>query len=187
MKTCATCSKSDEACTCSTFSSVPDVQGGIAYDLGCVVDALRDLNTQLGMRAYEVRLVWTQWTGGERGAGEEFVLHECVIMPTPKVASVSALQREVTEIGALEVGALEVTEISPKYQEAYLTGKLDGRSLPEDVNFYYEIVLYPPHVQEPMRRRFLLSGVPSYEPQEFQWRVKLTRASADRTTGGDPR
>jgi hypothetical protein len=184
--TCSSCGKPE--CDCgSQFTSIDEVSGGLVRDLTCAVDFCRDLKTQLGARIYEVRLIWTRWTGGERGVGEEFVFREEKIAPTPKVADMTDLSKELTEIGLTETGNFQVSEISPRYSEKLLLGLIDEKPAPADVNFYWEIALLRSPESKVIRRRFFPSAPPALVPTQFQWIVKLVRAHSDRTPEGLPR
>lgn len=173
-------------CRCD-FTSVADAAGGLVGELGDVVDCLRDIETQLGARQDEVRLVWSRWTGGQRGVGDEYVFHEVVIEPTPAVQELTALRLEITEAGRIEVGGLEISEISPRYSERLLLGEIDGEIQP-DTNFYWEVTrgLDDPS-KKPVRRRFFPASPPHDDETGFQWKIKLERAHGDRIPDGLPR
>lgn len=176
-------------CGTPTFSEVAmngNPQGIIPSLTGCV-DAIRDIKTQLGARQYEVALVWTQWTGGARGVGEESIVREIVLRPTPEIADISEITRQNTQVGLDEVGQLQVSEISPRFSEDFLLGRFEGLPLPEDQNFYWEIETPPRPDGVRIRRRFFPVAVPNLEETRFQWTVALTKASQDREIGGDPR
>jgi hypothetical protein len=164
-----------------------EVQGTVFNRMVPVVDTLRDLLTKpFGMRAYKVVLVWTRWSGGRRGDGVEEVLREEVLLPTPALR-LNGVRVTAEMIGAHENGQVIVQEISPRYTEAQLTGCDEtGEPVPEDQNFYWELVpIVPPGVAAP-RRRFLLAAPPDRNNENFEWVVKLVRAANDRTLTGDP-
>src|SRR5581483_8497539 len=91
-------------CGAKEFTTVEAAQaqpmGTLIDQLTPTVDCLRDLQTQLGARQYEVTLVWTRWTGGERGVGDEYVVTALPMLPTPLVSDLdSTLRRELQSIG----------------------------------------------------------------------------------------
>jgi hypothetical protein len=177
------------ACFCSTgaFTSVDDAAGGLVASLGGCVDAIRDINTQFGARQYEVMLIWSKWSGGERGVGEEYVFKETKIEPTPKVGDLKSVSKELSAIGLEESGSLKVTEISPRYDEGFLLGRIDGEVPGEDVNFYWEVRSVPREGAPVFRRRFFPKAAPGYDATKFQWTVSLIKADPDRTPEGLPR
>lgn len=150
------------------------------------VDAIRDIYTCFGARAYEVVLVHTKWTGGERGVGQEEVVSEEKILPTPKVSSLAELDTVLEAIGEQEMGSLRISEISGRFTEAFLTGRRDGRPIPDDENFYWEVRFLGVDGSV-TRRRFSPDSAPNYEPLKFQWVIVLTRTVQDRTDDGQVR
>lgn len=151
-------------------------------------DKLRNIFTLVGMRPYVVRLVRTRWTGGARGHGPEVIVDDNVqILPTPLLVDLSGLQRVISPVGADERGSLMLTEISGCYTEEQLRGLSDdGKEIPPDIGFFYEVEFLRPDGKEGERRRFSIAGPPEYVPDEFGWRVRLERAHANRTRAGHP-
>lgn len=149
------------------------------------VDKIRDLKTKLGARPYQVFLVFTRWSGGERGVGVEEVVKRDPILPTPNVAPIDQLTTTLQSVGLDEVGEVRVTEISVAYTEEELRG-LDchGEGVPEDMNFYWEIVMPIPSGYN-LYRRFSPRSPPTRDAVNFQWKIDLLRASEDRTRTGD--
>jgi len=161
----------------------------LAQKLVPCVDCVRDLNTKFGVRPYIVRMVWTRWSGGERGYGVEDVVREAMVLPTPKVDPMTALDKQTMVVGDEEFGELMLTEVSGRFTEDELSGRTnEGEGVPDDLNFYYEIE-FPNQHHEPgnaTRRRFTLSGTPSYDSMTFQWKFKLMRAGENRLRDGTP-
>lgn len=150
------------------------------------VDSARDILTRLGARPYTVRLIWTRWSGGERGVGIEEVVRDEPILPTPEV-DLGSLARDAQPVGALDAGSVRVAQISARYTEDFLLGRAcDGAAIPEDQNFYWEIAQATSDGCT-IRRRFIPSGVPTLEATKFQWTVQLTKVAEDRTRAGDVR
>jgi len=155
--------------------------------LNPVADILRDLKTKpLGARPYQVKLVWTRWSGGERGVGVEEVFAEMLLLPTPASDRLTSLATVVQSIGSDDQGQFTVSEISPRYTEDQLLGRLnDGTPVPDDQNFYWE-VYYPRRHEPGVRRRFVPSSPPDYHATRFEWTIRLTKASEDRSRSGEP-
>lgn len=153
------------------------------------VDAIRDIATQFGVRPYIVRLVYTQWSGGARGIGEESVLGEPErILPTPLVLDILTLTPIVSPVGADEQRGCLLTEVSGCYTEEQLRGLgSDGSEVPANQSFYYEIEFLRADGVKSERRRFNANSAPAYSADDAQWQVRLERARPDRTRHGAPR
>ena len=174
-------------CPSPSFTKISDLElGGVVGQLTNCVDGVRDIYTQLGARTYEVRLVWSRWTGGERGVGEEYVFHEELIQPTPLIADLAALDRELTQVGLAELGKLRVTQISPRYTERTLLGQLNEVALTPDTSFYWEVSRPAHEGERAVRRRFFPASPPSYKATDFDWSIVLVRAHGDRLPDGLP-
>ncbi len=154
-----------------------------------VADSIRDLSTKVGLRPYQVRRVWTIWSGGRRGVGMETVLREELIEPTPKLGALDALTEQVIPVGTDEQGELVLDKISGRYTEEDLrgftvTGNGELMRLEQAHQFYYEVEFFGGDAPS-VRRRFYISGTPSYYPGRLCWQVRLVRAREDRTRDGD--
>lgn len=99
----------------------------LAHRLTPVADRLRQLNTRFGLRSKRVFLVWTEWTGVERGEGDERVIAELELLPTPRVSDLSALSRRPYAAGIFPEGSLRIDQISAG---AYTKDVLTGKSIP---------------------------------------------------------
>lgn len=179
-------------CGAKDFTQVEDVIGiGTVIDsLTPLVDCLRDLQTQLGARQYEVSLVWTQWTGGERGTGAESVVKVLPLLPTPMVSNLDdGLRRELQMIGMEEVGNIRIRELSPRFNEDLLLGQAVvvplGARIPADMSFYWE-VFFPRVGSAGVRRRFQPKSAPNKTPTNFEWSIELVKVSEDRGRDGLP-
>ncbi len=153
------------------------------------VDKLRDLATKFGIRPYIVRMVRTRWTGGRRGSGQEYVVQNVSILPTPKVSDLTGLSLNVESIGAVEVGSLRLSGISMEYTEYQLSGKdADGNPPGEDEQVYWEIYLPAPDgsFANGIRRRFVPRSAPWMRAGSVGWQVMLERAAGDRDVKGGP-
>lgn len=171
-----------------TEPSALDLQNTLARKLIRVVDNLRNLRVQFGLRVYEVHFVRTRWTGGVRGSGEEYVVSDEPILPVPLITDINGLTETMIGIGIDEIGTLVLSEVSGRYTEDYLRGVgPDGSQIPPDENVYYEVYFPAVPGGEPQRRRFQLRSAPGYSAERFQWTLSLERARLDRTRSGDTR
>lgn len=154
---------------------------------GCV-DVIRQIATDLGARPYRVFLVWTLWSGEERGEGVEAIVREEEILPVPKVAELSGIQLQLLDIGMDEQGAVQVSQISPRYTENQLLGrKQDGSGVAKNETFSWEVRLDKGDMSDlKRRRRFMIKGVPSFKADSLMWSVNLIRAGSDREHDGRP-
>lgn len=173
-----------------TTLSGADLSRTLGQGLIETVDSLRDLHAQFGLRPYRVRIIVTEWTGGERGLGEEVVVRSTELLPVPKVSDVSALAKELSSIGLEEAGSLMVSEISGRFGEGVLTGHDAAGNPPEQQqSFQWEVLFLTPGEAGDfgVRRRFFPSSAPTYDAAGFQWRVTLARAHPERLPNGEVR
>ena len=166
-----------------------DLSRTLARRLISTVDNLRDLMTRFGLRPYEVRMVRTKWSGGERGLGQEFVVFDEPILPTPLILGMDGITRIVQPVGLDEVGGCQLSQVSGRYAEGYLTGRdSEGNPVDGDTQYYFEVVFPTPGevADGAPRRRFYASSAPLYDPSNFEWRVSLQRSHSDRRNDGSP-
>jgi len=169
-------------CPCG-FTRVSALSNSLVQSLTPCVDKIRDLYTCLGARVYEVAIVKTRWSGGERGVGVEQVVSEELILPTPRISDLTSLSASTQAIGQEEFGSIEVSQISPRYTEDFLAGREEGGAeLPSDMNVYWEI-----RIPGSERRRFVLNSPPNLSPLKFEWTVRLEKAFENRARNRDPR
>lgn len=169
-----------------TLPTAQTLRDSLAQCLIPVVDAVRDISTQLGFRAYIIRVIRTRWSGLVRGQGLELIDHTLTILPVPKMSDLSSLAEIVTQIGLDETGSVVLTEVSGAYGEDVLLGRDGSGNPPEpEAQVFYEIEFIRPDGQPGERRRFFPSGAPSYDPAKFQWTVRLERAREGRDRMGD--
>jgi hypothetical protein len=193
---CSACGQ--PACACAAgalelggFTTVDQIFGEtLVDDLTGTVDNVRDLFTSLGARQYEVTLIWTRWSGGERGVGFETVVHALQILPTPEISDLTAVSRELQAIGMEESGGIKISEISPRFDEDTLIGRAVvgplGAPIPEDVSFYWEVAYTSAPESPSLRRRFVPKSAPNSDPTAFEWTIELLRAAGDRGRDGQP-
>lgn len=151
-----------------------------------IVDKARDILTRAGLRRYRVAIVREAWSGKRRGVGVLDVEHTLMVLPTPKVTDLTSLAEVSSPGGITEQGSLVVSEISGRYNEDVLLG-LDGRGQEPDPNVevFWEITFLRSDGQESARRRFAPASVPSYDPSNFEWTIRLERARPDRLRSGN--
>lgn len=177
------------ACGPTQFTQLNGVglSNTLARKLIGTVDRLRDLMTQFGFRPYEVRVVRTRWTGGDRGEGQEIVVFDEAILPTPLISSLDGVRRVVNLVGLDELGTVNLSQVSGRYAEGYLTGTdEEGYPLDADTQFYFEVVFPTPGsvTDGAPRRRFFPATAPSYDAGRFEWALTLQRSHVDRRTDG---
>lgn len=163
----------------------------LAASLVPVVDGIRQLYTDMGIRPYRVFLVHVQWAGGERGLGEPQELSRREILPTPRVRDMSATSEVLRATGLTEEGGISIDQISAKYSEDDLMGitpdlknLADPRTSRKQVQFYWEVVENRSIEPTGRRRRYRPISAPTISKDGFQWIVSLTRQDAERSRSG---
>jgi len=183
--------------------------------LAPTVDRLRQRLTTFGVRPYQVFLVWTRWTGPERGDGSERILKRSPILPTPKVEDLTGVSFSPFTAGVLPVGSVKVVGISALYAQdvlagltvppdplaaraAFVAGKsavksetdsIDAEEVLDPYEFFWEIVEDGRSNQgRPTRRtRYRPLSAPFRRAEEFDWVILLERVSEDMKRDGQPR
>ncbi len=187
----------------------------LAHRLTRRADRLRQLNTRFGLRSRRVFLVWTRWTGVERGEGDEQEVERVELLPTPRVSDLTAIGRSPTPYGMWPDGTLRVDQIScGAYTEDNLRGlrvpartaaaprassgtlvapgtELDPKT-DTRVDFFYELVddgREQAVSGDPQagRKRFRLLGSPHRAEGSLYWSLNIQRASDDRDRAGESR
>lgn len=163
-----------------------DPGGSLVESLGAVADDLRQIATDLGLRPYRVFSVTYRWTGGAPGMGEAQVVSQQELLPTPKLG-LDGVGKELRAGGLVERGTVTLTQVSPRYTEQQI-GSLfaDGRQLGREFQTFVEVVMDRRDGDGQPRRRFVVAGVPSRDPDSFQWVVRLLRQDAQRLPDGQP-
>jgi hypothetical protein len=166
----------------------PDTLGS---DLVDVVDDIRAIAADLGLRPYRVFLMHARWTGGERGAGKLLLVAEREIVPPPRVQDVSGMAMVLRSTGVTEEGDVKVDEVSARFSEDDLVGLTpdmvdpqDPRRLRPDVEFFYEMRESRDTARPTVRRRFVLANTPSLSRDGMQWTISLLRQDGDRMRDG---
>lgn len=179
------------SCNTPKFSQLNgmDLSKTLGRRLIGTVDRLRDIPVRFGLRPYEVHIIRTRWTGGERGIGYEAVIYDEPILPTPLVTSLDGVQRIVNIVGLDEIGSVSLQQISGRYAEGFLSGTDEnGNPQDPDTQFYFEIQFPTPGTisDGAPRRRFFPASAPSYDASRFQWSLSLQRSHVDRLNDGSP-
>ena len=168
---------------CEFFSTTAaSLKCSLAASLAGVADCARNIGVGLGLRPYTVHLVWTRWSGGERHVGQEEVVRQVQILPTPKVTAISDIQAALIAPGTDEQGMVRVSEVSVsgRYNEDLLLGRgTHGADTAPDQNFYWE-VRYPQDDGTSIFRRFVPRGAPERDMERLEWKLDLNRAGEDR-------
>jgi hypothetical protein len=160
----------------------------LAHRLGARLGPrLFQFNTKFGIRPYRVFLVWSRWTGEDRGEGNETICHRIEIIPTPKL-DVSGVRYVGSPIGRLPDGTVNVSEITVNYTADQLSGLVFPREhediLPEPNDFYYEVVEDDRGDPAPQRAKYRLASQPMRDAAMVMWRVTLERMSEDNLRNG---
>jgi len=187
----------------------------IAARLAPTVDRLRQRLTGFGVRPYQVFLVWTRWTGPERGEGSERILRRSPILPIPKVEDLTGVSFSPFTAGVLPVGSIKVTGISALYAQDVLQGltvppdpaasraafvagqpavnsetdSLAADEVLDPYEFFWEVVEDGRSNQgrQPRRARYRPLSAPFRRAEEFDWVILLERVSDDMERDGKPR
>lgn len=154
--------------------------------LGDAVDDIRQIATDLGARPYTYHSITVRWSGGEIGRGEETVVKDVKLLPTPRTQPVGFLDRSQENAGVVERGDITLTGISPRYTEDEIE-ELFGVVKPgEEYEVFIEQRIDGRDGQT-RRRRFVLAGAPERRPTRVDWRVTLRRADGERLRDGSVR
>jgi hypothetical protein len=166
-----------------TLGPNPAPGRSVAEDMGEVVDELRQLHTDLGMRPYRVFSVVLRWSGGEPGRGTAEVVSEREFLPTP-LADLRPLTRVVTSGGVVERGGSRLSELSPRYTEDDIKALFFVQPLPKGHQGFIEITVDARDGQSP-RRRFTVKSPPIRDASGWEWTVRLESEDEARTRAGE--
>lgn len=183
----------------------------LVHRLAPRIDRARQYLTRFGLRPYRVTLVWTIWSGSERGEGTEQELPggRLELLPTPKVKSLDTVSFRFFSGGVLPVGSVGVEKISALYTQDQLTGlaipnavftrrndpprlssaeqlppKPSNNSLPDPYDFFWEVVEDGRGDDPPVRSKYRLAAWPMRQPGNAEWTVILERVSNDENRDG---
>lgn len=153
--------------------------------LGVVVDNLRQLYTDFGLRPYRVHSVVYRWTGGEVGRGVAEVVSDRELLPTPNLRETSGVAGELRSAGLVERGSVRLEEISPRYTEDEVRVLFHSYPLPPGCQGFVEVRV-DARDGSTQRRRFIVRGIPYRDAGGFEWRATLLRQDEDRERNGAP-
>lgn len=148
---------------------------------------LWQLKTRFGIAPYRVFLLWSKWSGTERGEGKEQLVHREELLPTP-IVEYGGIQFDGSNIGRLQTGFVTLKEVVVTYTADVLQGlKLPENHenvLPEPWDFCYEIVEDDRGDPNPKRAKFRLAKVPFRDAGNVQWVISLERMTEDNQRDG---
>lgn len=105
------------------LGSVTAARSTLAHRLTNRVDRIRQLNTRFGLRSLRVFLVWSKFSGAERGEGRETIIARVELLPTPRVSDLTAIARRPYSLGVFKEGSIRIDQISgAKYTRDMLLG-----------------------------------------------------------------
>lgn len=161
----------------------PQPQQSLVESLGGLVDELRQLHTDFGLRPYRVFSVVIGYSGGEVGRGTASVVSEAELLPTPKLVDMKSVRGISRPAGFDEEGNITLRQISPRYTEDDISEIFFQQPLPKGSLGFLEV-----RVDErdgsTKRRRFTVKGTPFRDAGKFEWSVRLTSQSHDRNRDG---
>jgi len=170
--------------------SPKEARGSLANRLGKVVDRARQIDVRLGIRPYQVFLVWVKWDGESRGDGVQTVICRHPLTPTPVVSDLTAMQKRPYSVGVTLDGNIRVTEVSTSYTLEVLSGwTLPDKGedqVPQPFDFFYEVVEDGRHCDPAERKRFRLATAPFLDAPNQQWILSLQKESGDMGRDGKP-
>ena len=115
-------------------------KAGSSTRWAALMDRANDLAARMGLRPYKVMIVHVRWTGARRGDGVEELVTAREILPSPEVADLSGITRELTLAQIDESGTVLITKISATYTEdQVLCRSTTGRPLAPNEAIFYEI------------------------------------------------
>lgn len=97
-------------------------RGRLAQRLQPTVDRLRQRLVVAGLRVYDVWLVWTVWSGDERGEGTESELRRVPILPQPEVVDLTSLSLSAYGAGVIPLGSVRLNAITARLTADNLMG-----------------------------------------------------------------
>lgn len=169
-----------------------DVSTTLAQDLVPVVDSIRQIASDMGLRPYRVFLVHIAWAGPTRGIGQAQEVSRREILPAPEVSDMSSTSRVLESVGMVEEGGLRLRKISAALTEDDLLGRTPDLLMPDgtrrdrrNVEFFYEVVQQRPGAATPAaRRRYVPDSAADLKPGQAGWSISLKKQQADRARDG---
>lgn len=163
---------------------VPDCvqRQGLGLSLQGLVDDLRRIPHEEGLRPYRVYLVWTR-----RDSAQVFQEFRRLELQPVKVSSLTDVALQLAAWGLNPEGQVRLSNISrAQVDEDDLRGLLGHGPIPPDVQFFYEIVRVGAcdADRQPRRRRFVLASLPHLDAPRFQYTVVLSDQEHARSPSG---
>lgn len=146
------------------------------------IDRARQQLVKIGLRPYNVDLVWVAWTGDERGDGYEKIIKRISLVPNPVVVDLTSINMSVVATGVLPVGSVRLEKVSACYTSDALLGRL-AEAPKARFEFYYEI-WEDGRTGPSDRMKFRPSSTPYRDL--YGWKISLERISQDGTRDGKP-
>lgn len=166
----------------TTLHRNPRPACSLVESFGDLVDDMRQLEVDMGLRFYEVFSVVVRWSGGERDRGTATVISERPFLPVPVVDGLGNGRRDLRAAGKVSRGEIWLRKLSPRYTEDDIV-LLFPRELRADEEHFIE-VRGDSRDGSTVRRRYHIVGEP--ERKAFEWQVRLVKQDEDRTRGGRP-
>lgn len=156
-----------------------EAKATLANRFGKVADRVRQIATVLGIRPYRVFLVWSQYSGSERGEGTSKEVKRIEILPTPQVISLDSVALSPQAAGILPMGSVRVNEISISFTMDQLKGRWfpdpNELDVPNNYEFHWEIIEDGRGDSVPEVMRFRLAADPFRRGDMVDWTVNLER------------
>lgn len=135
--------------------------------------------------------MWTRWDGSEPGEGDEIIVAECEILPTPLVENLDAVALDPRTAGVLPMGMLRISEVSvDRFTRDRLlgldipnTGHFDH--IPPGMSFFYEVREDGRGDCPAWRAKYrMATAEPWRRADQLMWTFPLERVSEDRDRNG---
>jgi hypothetical protein len=152
-----------------------------------IIDSARHVAHELGLRPYQVQLVWQQ----RRKLTREWVAARTLQLTPASIPGLDQVSLVLGQVGTYKDGVVDLVEVSPaQVNETTLRGLLDGQPWADDDQndreFFYEIHLMRrcPGDPEPERHRFTLASPPYFDASNFEWSLRLKPQIMERDGNG---
>jgi len=159
----------------------PRPECSLVESMAPIVDEMRQMLVDAGLRYYEVFTVVVRWSGGERHRGTPQVLSEQPFLPIPEVSGTSGVDRELRPGGSVRRGGIWLRKLSPRYTSDDIL-LLFPRELRPDEEHFIEVRGDSRDGANTPRDRYVIVGRP--ERKAWGWEVRLLKADEDRTRQG---
>ena len=165
-----------------------EVRASLMGEMSPIVDDLRQIAVDLGLRPYRVFIVHVLWTGVKVGDGNPVEISRREILPTPRIRDMSATTEVLSAFGRVEEGGIVIDRISAKYSEDDLTGKTPDlidpamtRTGKRNGEYFWEVQENRPGFPKTIPRRYVHAAVPTLMRGGSHWRIPLNKQNVDRS------